>query len=488
MNTVFVSPEVWPFIRVGGLAEVSHDLPLALGQRGHQVQVVTPKTRLEEEQERLLEDTGITLTVPVSWREYQAKVFRLALNRQVTIYLVEHRRFFQREGLYGNAYGDYEDNAERFIFFSRSVLELLLALDRPVDLMHLNDWTTGLIPLYLKSLYAKRPQFGATGSLMTVHNLGKQGVFWHYDLPLTGLGWEYFTPQAVEQAGKLNFLKAGLVYADMISTVSRRYAEEILTPEMGFGLDEVLRQRRQDLVAITNGVDYRTWNPADDPNLVAGFDSSDLGPKDLCRADLRRVMGLDARSRRPVVIFVGRLLDRRGMDIFIPGIEAMLSLDCDLAVMGFGEDHYHYRLKQLAQRHAGRLAVHLGYEMDLAHKMIGGADILLMPSRYEPCGLHQMHAMRYGTVPVVRATGGLDETVRDHRPGGEGTGFKFQEHSTAALLEALCRALECRADQDQWEGVMRRGMAQDFSWDRAAARYEEVYLRACRQRRAQGGA
>jgi starch synthase len=485
---MFLSPEIWPFIRVGGLAEVAHDLPLALGARGHRVEIVAPKCKMPAELEDLLEPLDVTLEVPVSWRRHRAEVFRHELSPEVTVYFISHEHLFDRDGLYGNSYGDYEDNAERFIFYSRASLELAIALRWDLDVAHANDWTTGLVPLYLKSLYADQPSLARAGILMTIHNLGAQGMFWHYDMPLTGLGWEYFTPQGMEFYGKINFLKAGLVFADLISTVSATYAKEILQPEQGCGLEGVLADRKQNLLAVVNGLDYKTWNPETDPHIAANYSARNLAPKKECGRALRNVLGLPQESRRPLAAVVGRLLDRKGLDLLAPALEHILDMGLDVVVMGHGEDHYHVLLKSLARKRPEQLAVKIGYESKLAHQIMAGADMLIMPSRYEPCGLHQMQALRYGTVPVVRATGGLEDTVQDHGHLSPGTGFKFAGFSQDDLFGALNRALETHSQPGQWEKVMQLGMAQDFSWDSAAPRYEEIYQGALDKRGKKRGA
>jgi starch synthase len=488
MHIMFLSPEIFPFIRVGGLAEVAHDLPLALGARGHRVEIVAPKCKMPAEQEALLEPVDLTLEVPVSWRRHRAEVFKHQLNPDVTVYFISHEHLFDRDGLYGNSYGDYEDNAERFIFYSRASVELALALGWKLDVIHANDWTTGLVPLYIKSLYADEPALSKVGNLMTVHNLGAQGTFWHYDMPLTGLGWEYFTPQGMEFYGKINFLKAGLIFADVISTVSQTYAKEILDQEQGCGLEGVLGDRKDRLQAVINGLDYKTWNPEIDTKIAANFSSNKLAPKKECREALRKIMGLAKQSKRPLAAVVGRLLDRKGLDLLAPAMEHILDMGLDVIVMGHGEDHYHVLLESLARKRPGQFAVQIGYKGDLAHQLMAGADMLLMPSRYEPCGLHQMQALRYGTVPVVRATGGLEDTVVDHDTAGPGTGFKFREFSQDAMIGALSRALEAYAQPDVWQEIMQRGMSQDFSWDSAVPKYEEIYKLAQSQRLKNRGA
>ncbi len=478
MHVLFLAPEVWPFKRVGGLAEVAHDLPRALAALGHTVGVVTPKPRLRPEMEQSLERLDVLLEVPVSWKRHQAEVYRHRDSAGVEIYLISHEHLFDREGLYGNAYGDYEDNAERFIFYSRACLELARCMGWKVDVFHANDWTTGLVPVYLRTLYAQDSLFKDSASLMTVHNLGHQGQFWHYDMPLTGLGWEYFTPQYLEFYGQINFLKGGLVFADMISTVSHTYAQEILTQEMGHGLEGVLQSRRERLTAVINGIDYQLWDPARDPLLAANYSLEDPAAKALCRRALMEFYGLQDDGGRPIVAVVGRLEDRKGLDLVTAAMERFFAMGLNIVVMGFGEDHYHVALGEMALRHPGRLGVTIGFDTDQAHRIMAGVDMLLVPSRYEPCGIHQMQALRYGAVPVVRATGGLADTVTDHQPGREGTGFKFGPFSQEAMLEALARALESFRDPAQWQGLMRRGMAQDFSWQAAAPRYVEIYQKA----------
>lgn len=488
MHIMFLSPEIFPFIRVGGLAEVAHDLPLALGKRGHRVDIVAPKCKMPAEQEALLEPLDLTLEVPVSWRRHRAEVFKHQLSPEVTVYFITHEHLFDRDGLYGNSYGDYEDNAERFIFYSRASVELALALGWELDVIHSNDWTTGLVPLYLKSLYADQTSLAGVGTLMAIHNLGAQGTFWHYDMPLTGLGWEYFTPQGVEFYGKINFLKAGLVFADVISTVSQTYAKEILKKEQGCGLEGVLGERKDRLLAVINGLDYTNWNPENDPRIAANYSAADLAPKKECCRALRESMGLPTGTKRPLTAVVGRLLDRKGLDLLAPAMEHVLDMGLDVIVMGHGEDHYHVLLKSLAAKRPERLAVQIGYKSDLAHQLMAGADILLMPSRYEPCGLHQMQALRYGTVPVVRATGGLEDTVLDQDADGAGTGFKFSEFSQDAMIDALSRALDAYSQPVLWQEIMKRGMSQDFSWDSAAPKYEEIYQLAKRMRLKRQGA
>ena len=486
MNIVYLSPEVWPFGRVGGLAEVSHDLPLALGARGHQVSVITILGRPLPQYEDQFETLDLALEVPVAWRRHQAEVRALEIAPGVKVFLLRNDALFDRDGLYGNAFGQYEDNAERFIFYSRACLELAQALGRPVDLVHCNDWTTGLVPAYLKTLHAGQENLKNAASLMTIHNLANQGSYWHYDMPLTGLGWELFTPEGIEFYGKINFLKAALIYADLVSTVSPSYAREIRTSEMGEGLQEVLNARKQTLAAVINGVDYRAWDPSTDSHLAARYTAEDLSGKEECRRDLRRIFGLPPDQKRPLLAVVGRLQRRKGLDLILEGLESLVNLGLDLIIAGYGGDHYHTQLKNAAYQNPQHVGVIIANEMHLDHKVLAGADMLLMPSSFEPCGLHQMHAMRYGTIPVVRATGGLQDTVKEHTPENPGVGFLFGPHTTKAMLEAVGRALGFYADRAQWEAIMRRAMALDFSWERAAGEYEQLYQRAMARRAGEG--
>jgi starch synthase len=472
---------------VGGLAEYSKNLPLALGALGHQVDIVAPKLRIDPAVDGLLKDSGVDLEVPVSWRMHNARVKHLPLSGEVTIHVIEHGHLFDRDGLYGNAFGDYEDNAERFVFLSRAALELARLLGEPVDLVHSNDWTTALVPLFVKTHFAHEPVFKGTASLMAVHNLANKGLFWHYDMPLLGLGWDYFKPESLEFYGKISFLKAGLVYADQLCAVSPTYCREVLSPERGGGLEGLLNARKDDLNAILNGVDYQTWNPKTDPWLAANYDASDLAPRARCKADLLSRFDLPKDSPRPLAAYVGRLLNRRGMDILTPCLDSFMQMGLDLVIMGTGDDRYHSLLKSFSAKNPGRIGVHINHENSLDHQMMAGADMVLMPSRFEPCGLHQLHGLRYGAVPVVRATGGLDDTVIDHTEKNPGTGFKFKEYDCANFLDCIRRALQVFAKPDEWKELMRRGMAMDYSWEKPARQYTELYERAIKIRRSGEG-
>ena len=478
MNILFITPEVLPFARAGGLGDVSHYLPRALRQLGHRLWIITPKYRATDQVPHEINRRPGAIKVPLSWRERTAEIHTTKVEKDIEVIFVECDDLFNRAGLYGNEFGDYEDNAERFIFFSRAALEVIKELDIKPDIIHCHEWPTGLVPVYAKTLYRDLPNLDRAATVFTFHNLGSQGLFWHYDFTMTGLGWELFTPEGLEFHGQLNMMKAGLVWADVISTVSRKYASEALTPEYAFGLEGVLQVRKDDTFAVLNGVDYEVWDPATDQDIAANYFPDNLAAKKKCRNDLAQAFTLN-EDEHPIVAVISRLLDRKGFDILSAGINDILSLDLKLVFMGMGEDKYHSLLHDLSRDHPGRVGIKVAYDKALAHRIMAGADMFLMPSRYEPCGLEQLYALKYGTVPVVRATGGLDDTVIDvtiHKD--KGTGFKFTDYTPHALLRTLETALASFNDKSAWEGIMRRGMSCDFSWSRAATEYEKIYIAA----------
>ncbi len=478
MRVLFAASEVAPFAKTGGLADVAGALPRALARLGTDVRVVMPKYRSIDAVRYGLRDTGLVLEVPVSSRTERARVLEGRLDGgnggpAVPVYFLEAARYYDRDGLYGVAGKDYEDNAERFVFFSRAVVELARQGPFAPDLFHGHDWQTGLVPVYVKRLYAGDPRVGGAATVFTIHNLGYQGLFWHYDMHLTGLGWELFTPEGLEFWGKLSFLKAGLVFADLLTTVSPTYAKEIQTPETGHGLDGVLRARADRLVGILNGIDVDEWKPATDPHIARTYTARALGGKNACKADLQQTFGLPVKPKVPLLGVISRLADQKGFDLLAPILPSLVERGVQFVLLGTGDPAYEDLFRAMARRWPEQIGVRIAYDSVLAHKIEAGADMFLMPSRYEPCGLNQMMSFRYGTVPIVRATGGLDDTV-----GEGGNGFKFREYDTAAFLGAIDRALARYQDTKAWQAFVRRGMAADFSWDASARRYLEVYDRA----------
>jgi starch synthase len=485
MRILMVTPEANPFARSGGLAEVISALAQSLVKLGHELKVVLPLYRQVREAGFPLTSTGKTLPIPLSFKTLPAEIYEAELCPKLNFYFVGQEALFNREGLYGTAYGDFEDNAERFIFFSRAVVELMEALDLHLDVCHCHEWQSGLVPVYLRTLYHERPRLQSLPVVYTVHNVGYQGIFSSFDLPLTGLGWELLSPKALEFFGRLNLMKGGLVFADVISTVSTKYREEILTPEQGFGLEGVFQERAQDLFGILVGVDYQRWDPARDPHLAAPYSADDLSGKRRCKADLLGHFGLNLALQVPLLGMTTRLFERKGIDLLEAILDELMGLGVGLVLQGTGEERHHYLLEEYALRYPDHMGLALEFSEALAHQIIAGSDIFLMPSRYEPCGLDQLYCLRYGTIPVVRATGGLDETIRAYQPEtGEGNGFKFTDYTPAAFLAAIHQALALYAEQPAWQKLMRRNMALDFSWDQVAPQYERLYQLAQEKRRA----
>jgi starch synthase len=479
LRILYVAAEVAPFAKTGGLADVAGALPQALERRGHDVRVVLPRHRGVEAEAGTLRVAVPRVAVPVGDRIVEGAILEGRLG-EVPVYFVAHDGYYDRPALYGAS-----DDCERYVFFCRSVLAALPALGWTPHVIHANDWQTGLIPVYLETLVRDAGAYADVASVFTVHNLAYQGVFWHYDLPMTGLGWDLFTPAGIEFYGHLSFLKGGLVFADVLTTVSPTYAREIQTPAFGERLDGVLHERSADLVGIVNGLDVGAWNPATDPDIPKRFDRDDPSGKAACAAALRAEMGLpDTGARAPLVGVVSRLAEQKGIDLVAGAVPAMRAAGGQLVVLGAGEPPLERLLVELAQTHPESVAVRIGFDDRLARRIYAGSDVFLMPSRYEPCGLGQLIALRYGTVPIVRRTGGLADTVRPWDPAtGEGTGFVFDELSAAGTSAALARAFAAHADPAAWRRLVANAMAADFSWDASAEAYVTCYRRAIKKAR-----
>jgi len=474
MKILLVSSEAIPFAKTGGLADVSGALPKALARLNQDVTLILPKYRQVNEKRFPLEKTSLEVKVPVGQRLESAEILAAQMEPNYRVLLIRKDSYYDREHLYGSPSGDYEDNAERFIFFCRAVLEIARTI--MPDLIHCHDWQSALVPVYLKTLYRADAFLARVSSVFTIHNIGYQGLFWHYDLPLTNLGWELFTPQALEFYGKLNFLKGGIVFADAVTTVSRKYMEEIQSPEFGAGLEGVLRDRRRDLYGILNGVDYDDWSPANDPFIREKYEAQRLSGKKACKTDLQKEFGLPVDGSIPVIGIISRLAEQKGFDLITSAMDDLMKEGIQLIMLGTGDEKYHLLLDSLAKKYPRQIGLKIAFDNTLAHKIEAGADMFLMPSRYEPCGLNQIYSLKYGTVPIVRAVGGLDDTIEDHRPGNrQGNGFKFRDYSPSALREAVGRALQVYGDPFAWKELMIRGMAADFSWDRSARTYMQVY-------------
>ncbi len=486
LRILFIASEVAPMAKTGGLAEVAAALPRALAGLGHDVRVLLPRYRGVESQ---CADLGVVVPqvrVPLGDRSTEGALWQGRAPSGLSVYLLAHDHYYDRDGLYGTNDGDYWDNCERFVFFCRGALEALGALGQTAagawrpQLIHANDWQTGLVPVYLRTLYRDHPGLGRIATLFTIHNLAYQGVFWHYDMPMTGLGWDLFTPAGIEFYGKINFLKGGLVFADILSTVSRTYAREIRSAEFGNGLEGVLEERSADLFGVVNGIDHEHWNPETDARLARRYGPGDLEGKAVCRAALCRELGLDP-GRGLLIALVTRLAGQKGLDLALEALPELLAAGCSLVVLGSGAPHLEEAFGQAAAEHPARVAVRTGYDEALARRIYAGADSFLMPSRYEPCGLGQLIALRYGAIPIVRRTGGLADTVRPFDPARRtGTGFLFDGFSVEELVDAVRRAVAAHEEPGLWSALVKNAMSEDFSWGASAREYVTLYRKALR--------
>ena len=476
MRIVMAASECTPYSKTGGLADVVGSLPPALAKLGHQVSVFVPRYR----QTKLANPVKVipSITVPFDDRYRFCSILDGGLRDGVQIYFVDYPPFFDRDSLYGTAIGDYPDNAERFALLCRAVLEATKFLGRP-DILHCHDWQTALIPILLNTLYAEDPVFERVPCVFTIHNLGYQGLFQPEILPLLLLPWDLFTMTKLEFYGKVNFLKGAITSADYITTVSRKYAQEIQTSEYGFGLEGVLRARSGTVTGILNGVDYREWNPETDALIAANYGANDLSGKSACKRALLKEFGLPEDTQLPVLGIVSRFAGQKGFDLIQQVSARMAREEMIVVVLGTGDHDYEDMFRKLNKQYPQKFAVKIAFDNQLAHQIEAGADMFLMPSKYEPAGLNQLYSLKYGTVPIVRATGGLDDTVEQWDPQTrKGTGFKFWEYNGEALLETIQAALAAFRDQDMWRVLMRNGMTQDYSWDASARDYIRVYERA----------
>ena len=478
LKVLYVSPEVAPFAKTGGLADVAGSLPTAIKELGHDIRVITPLYKCTMGSGHNLKPLKKKVSVPIGPKLVEGSVYEGQL-KEVPTYFIRRDSFFNRKHLYGNFRGDYPDNAARFIFFSRAVLETLRTIDFFPDIIHCNDWHCGLLPVYLKTLYKAAPSYFKIATLYTVHNVAYHGSFSDSEFPLTCLPKNVFNPWGIEFWGKLNFLKGGILFSDMINTVSEKYSKEIQTEEYGFGLDGVFRDRKRDLFGILNGVDYHEWNPATDKLIVSNYCDKALAGKRACKKNLLKEFGLTVSLDHPVIGIISRLTDQKGFDIIEKSMAKLMSMPLGIVLLGTGDSLHQNLIKGLVKKYPGRLGAKISFDNVMAHKIQAGSDMLLMPSRYEPCGLTQIFSLRYGTVPIVKATGGLDDTIENYNPATEkGNGFKFSEHSAKALIEAVDIALKVFKDTSKWNTLMRSAMKEDFSWKLSAKKYEELYYKA----------
>ncbi len=470
MRILFVASEVVPWAKTGGLGDVLGALPKTLRQLGQDVSVVLPRYRGIEAGRRRM----ASLTVPLGDRLRFCPVYETT-RRQVRCFFIDYPPYYDRDGLYQAGRRDYPDNAERFALLSLAALELAKRSASPPDVIHCHDWHTALIPAYLKTIYASDPFFHRTRTLLTIHNLAYQGKFPKATLPKISLSARGLNPAQLELSGKLNFLKAGLVFADRINTVSRKYSREILTPEYGSGLEGVLKTRAGELTGILNGADYDQWDPETDRNLAANYSARSPEGKLACKRDLLETYGLPRDGRRPLVGIVSRLTGQKGFDLLPHAAPEFIAEGFSMVVLGTGEERYARFFRGLQKKFPDYVSVKIMYHDGLAHKVEAGADLFLMPSRYEPCGLNQIYSLKYGTVPVVRATGGLDDTIEDYREDGSGNGFKFSNYDSEELLQTMRRALRVYRSPQRWKHLVGNCMGLDFSWEVASRSYLELY-------------
>jgi starch synthase len=482
-SVIYVSAEVSPFAKSGELADVACALPKYLSSVGIETSVFMPLYRTPEIESLSKELVYSKLAIPLGDKKVKAQIFKSEQGKY-DIYFIGNPRYFWRENIYGTGKGEYLDNDERFIFFNRAVLEFILKSKMKADILHCNNWPTALIPVFLKTHYSNKTLFKETVTVFTLHNVAFQGEFPPESLSLTDLSWDFFNSNQFALNGKFNFLKTGALYSDVLNTVSVSYMRNILTAKNGFGMDQILKKRKEDLYSILNGVDYETWNPETDPFIAANFSSNDIKAKTKCKRDLIQEFGLPQNMKTPIIGIVSHLTAHKGFGILFEAIEELMKMDLRLVILGKGEESLENQLQSLERRFPAKIAVKLDTNLMLAHKIAAGADIMMIPSLYEPCGLNQLYSFKYGTVPIVRATGGLEETVIPFDAKTQkGNGFVFKRFSSQALLNAVRRALSCYEQPPVWQKIVADGMNQNFSWKKAAKQYKQLYQKALEKRK-----
>ncbi|PJA30157.1 MAG: glycogen synthase GlgA [candidate division Zixibacteria bacterium CG_4_9_14_3_um_filter_46_8] len=484
-NILFVSPEVVPFAKTGGLADVAGALPKALAKAGMSIKVIMPKYKMINDSKYGLREIRSGLTVNVAGREINYALMHSVEEKSgLEFIFVDCPKYFNRDSLYTDPStgGDWADNDERFIMFSKAVIESTKLLGFRPDIVHCNDWQSALVIAYLKTLYSYDEFFSETRTIFSIHNLAYQGNFPGANFSRLGLGPEYFYPTSpFEFWGKVSFMKAGIYYADIINTVSETYAKEIQgSNEFGYGMEGLLTERSQDVFGIVNGIDYEIWNPATDNLLPHKFSLGNLEGKKANKKALLERVGLPATKKDiPLIGIISRLADQKGFDLISEISEELLSMDLKIVILGAGEKKYHDMFTMLAKKRPKKISVSLTFDNPLAHLIEAGSDMFLMPSRYEPCGLNQLYSLKYGTIPIVRETGGLADTIVDYNESnGSGTGFVFGRYESSELLNTIKKALRAYRNKEAWQKLMHTAMAQDYSWDKSANRYIELYAKA----------
>jgi starch synthase len=494
LRIVLAASEAVPFSKTGGLADVAGALAKALDQLGHDVTLIVPDYYVMRQSSKtlpLITETGLSFSITMDGRRVEGSVNWTELpGSGVRVLLVRAPEFFDRKQIYQEDGLGYIDNCERFCFFSRAVMEICRRMVLRPDILHCNDWQTGLIPALLNSQFAHQPGFENTASVMTIHNMAYQGRFWHFDMPLTGMDWKYFNHDQMEAWGDLNLLKTGIAFAEQVTTVSPTYAYEICTRQGGYGLEGLLRHRSHDLTGILNGIDDEIWNPETDRHLASRYSVSTAETgKAVCKTALQRRMKLPERPDTPLLGMVSRLVDQKGFDLIMGSVDRLLSQDLQMVFLGTGDPQYETRLKELSQQYPDKVAALIGFDDSLAHQIEAGADMFLMPSLFEPCGLNQMYSLKYGTVPIVRKVGGLADSVTNYESDADtaesanislqtATGFSFTDYHSDTFAKTVERALKAYRDKPTWRKLIQNGMSEDWSWKHSAEKYVEVYRKA----------
>ena len=486
IKLLLISSEMTPFAQTGGLAEAIAGLSKALKKFDLDIRVALPFYRSIKKMHLNFNTIAKQIKIPMGPSTLKGDIILFKTDENIPIYFIKRDRFFDRSGIYGDRRGDYHDNAERFIFLSKVIFKLCQIISFIPDVLHCHDWQIGLIPVYHKepSIYNIN-YFSNTVSIFTIHNIAYQGIFKKDKFIFTDLPEDIFSQNGLEFWGKINFMKGGILFSDIVSTVSPTYAKEIQTKEYGFGLEELIKSRASELCGILNGVDYSNWDPKNDPFLASNYSSKDLRGKEICKKDLINEMELNKEMiNQPLVGMISRLASQKGIDILLKALPGLIKMGANFVFLGKGEKGYQRDLKMIAKRYPGRIGLRFSYDPTLAHKIEAGSDILVMPSLYEPCGLAQIYAMRYGTIPVVRAVGGLEDTVENYIPQkGKGTGFKFKEYNAKAFLSKLKEAIVLFKNKEEWQNLMMKAMEVDFSWEKSASKYIELYSRGIDKKR-----
>jgi len=459
MKIVLCASEAVPFAKTGGLADVAGALPLVLEKLGMEVIVTIPRYKSIQETKFKIQRLSADISYSV-------------IGKNIKVYFIERNEYFQRDGLYGDKNGDYPDNLDRFSYYCRRTLDLLKEVKFRPDIIHVHDWQAALIPVYLKTLYANDDFYKGIATVLTIHNIGYQGLFSKEQFPSLGLDWSLFNMEQMEFYGQVNVLKSGMVFSDIINTVSPTYSKEIQGKEFGFGLEGILSKRKDDVFGVLNGLDYSIWNPENDKFIARNFSVETMQDKYKNKENLQKTCGLPVRKDLPLCGIVSRLAEQKGFDILAEAIEDICSMELQLVILGTGDVKYHLLLEKVVSEYPQVISLHLKFDDALAHNIYAGSDMFLMPSRYEPCGLGQMISLRYGTIPVVFKTGGLADTVN------EKNGFVFDRYSGKDLIATVTKAVKAFKSKKKWSGLMSEAMKCNFSWEESARKYVGLYEKA----------